>query len=64
MPAIANWTTEAKLAAMLEQGWTERDRRDIPEEGRTLLRLHHAGDRVETFRSLPFAAAGQQLSLV
>jgi hypothetical protein len=60
---IANWTTDAKLARMLEQGWTERRREARPDEGRTLVTLHHADDRVETFRSLPLPTAAAQVAL-
>lgn len=54
MPAILNWTTEAKLAQLLERGWAERSRRQEPD--RVVVELHHQADRVVTFRSLPVDA--------
>lgn len=51
-PAVANWTDDTKLAKMHEQGWEERRRETIADEGRVLIELHHPGKRVVTFRSL------------
>lgn len=53
MGAVLNWTTEAKLEQMAERGWVERDRREV--DGRIVVTLNHAADRVDTHRSLPLS---------
>ena len=51
-PAVENWITSAQLAGMLANGWQEVDRHVADDDGRTVVRLRHRGDRSETFRSL------------
>lgn len=59
--AIANWIDEAGLERLFKKGWSERSRREIPDEGRVLIELEHPGTQVGeqrkaaavTFRSLP-----------
>lgn len=55
MTAILNWATPTDISRMLAAGWTVKRREQLPDEGREVLMLHHAGEGVETFRSLPLA---------
>lgn len=58
---IANWIDEGGLERLRKKGWSERSRREVPDESRVLIELHHPGTRVGespkapavTFRSLP-----------
>lgn len=53
MSKIVNWTTEEKIEAMVAKGWVVKERRAMPEEGRIVVRLNNAAEKVDTHRSLP-----------
>ena len=62
---MLNWITSAQLTAMLARGWEEVDRHVADDDGRTVVRLRHRGDRSETFRSLADVDdAHEQLALL
>jgi len=64
-PRVQNWVTSAQLAGMLAHGWQEVDRHVTDDDGRTVVRLRHRGDRSETFRSLADVDdAHEQLALL
>ena len=64
-PAVQNGITSAQLAGMLTNGWQEVDRHVADDDGRTVVRLRHRGDRSETFRSLADVDDGhEQLALL
>lgn len=58
---VANWIDEAGLERLYRKGWSERSRKELPEEKRISIELHHPGIQVGeqrkaaavTFRSLP-----------
>jgi hypothetical protein len=62
---VLNWITSAQLAGMLARGWEEVDRHVADDDGRTVVRLRHRTERVETFRSLADVdEAYEQLTLL
>ena len=63
--AVQNWVTSADLAGMLTHGWQEVDCHVADDDGRTVVRLRHRGERYETFRSLTDVDdAHEQLALL
>lgn len=49
---VLNWATPEQIDHMKERGWRIVGARELPKEGRTVIRLLHPEDKVETHRSL------------
>lgn len=58
--AVQNWVMSAELAGMLASGWQEVERYVADDDGRTVVRLRHRTDRVETMRSLDDSDGGHE----